>query len=69
MVELTQVNVEAREIEVEVIDQTANGRESATRGRHGQVYAPAQHFVLGPKIGGSESSEGRDCPQRSSLLQ
>lgn len=69
MVDLTQVTVEAREIEVEIVDQTAHGRASATRGRHCHVDPSAQRFVLAPNIGGSESSESRDYRQRSSLLQ
>jgi hypothetical protein len=69
MVNLTKIYVEARETDAEVIDQTVSGRASATRGVHGQVYAPAQPFLLARKISGSESSEGCDCLQRSSLIR
>jgi hypothetical protein len=39
MVDLTTIDVEAWELDAEVIDQTANSRLSATRSRHCQVYA------------------------------
>ena len=63
------LNVGAQQIEVEVINQTANSRASATRGRLCQVDASAQRFVLLPKIGGSESSKVRDYRQRHLLLR
>jgi hypothetical protein len=37
MVDLTKINIDARKLEAEVIDQTANSRTSATRSRHFQV--------------------------------